>query len=184
MRGLMQDDQLTLTRILERATTFYPRQQIVTRTPVGDHRESYEEFGERVARLANALKDLGVGPADRVGSFGFNTYRHLELYFAVPCMGSVLHTLNIRLHPDQLAWIANHAEDKVIFVDDVLVPVFAKIAPQLRSVEHVVVMGTGDRGDLSNPVDYESLLDGASPSVDWPELDEATASAMFYTGLL
>ena len=84
MRGLMQDDQLTLTRILERATTFYPRQQIVTRTPAGDHRESYEEFGERVARLANALKDLGVGPADRVGSFGFNTYRHLELYFAVP----------------------------------------------------------------------------------------------------
>jgi fatty-acyl-CoA synthase len=181
MRGLMQDDQLTLTRILERATTFYPRQQIVTRTPAGDHRESYEEFGERVARLANALKDLGVGPADRVGSFGFNTYRHLELYFAVPCMGSVLHTLNIRLHPDQLAWIANHAEDKVIFVDDVLVPVFAKIAPQLRSVEHVVVMGPGDRNDLSNPLDYESLLDGASPSVDWPELDEATASAMCYT---
>jgi acyl-CoA synthetase (AMP-forming)/AMP-acid ligase II len=181
MRGLMQDDQLTLTRILERATTFYPRQQIITRTPTGDHRESYEEFGERVARLANALKDLGVGPADRVGSFGFNSYRHLELYFAVPCMGSVLHTLNIRLHPDQLAWIANHAEDKVIFVDDVLVPVFAKIAPQLRSVRQVVVMGPGDRGDLSKPLDYESLLDGASPSIDWPELDEDTASAMCYT---
>ncbi len=181
MRGLMQDDQLTLTRFLERATAFYPRQRIVTRTPTGDHRETYEELGERAARLANALADLGVGPGDRVGSFGFNTYRHLELYFAVPCMGSVLHTLNIRLHPDQVAWIANHAEDRVIFVDDVLVPVFTKIAPHLKGVEHVVVMGPADRGDLVNPVDYEELLDAASPSFLWPDLDENTASAMCYT---
>jgi len=181
MRGLMQDDQLILTRFLERATTFYPRQQIVTRTPAGDYRETYEELGERVARLANALKELGVGPGDRVGSFGFNTYRHLELYFAVPCMGSVLHTLNIRLHPDQVAWIANHAEDKVVFVDDVLVPVFLKIAPRLESVRHIVVMGFGDRGELANPFDYEALLDDASPSFEWPDLDEDTASAMCYT---
>lgn len=181
MRGLMQDDQLILTRFLERAVSFYPRQQIVTRTPAGDHRESYEELGERGGRLANALKDLGVRAGDRVGSFGFNTYRHLELYFAVPCMGSVLHTLNIRLHPDQVAWIANHAEDKVIFVDDVLVPVFAKIAPQLQSAQHVVVMGSGHRGDLSQALDYEELLESASPSFDWPELEEDTASAMCYT---
>jgi fatty-acyl-CoA synthase len=181
MRGLMQDDQLTLTRFLERATTFYPRREIVTRTPAGDHRESYEELGERVARLANALKDLGVGPGDRVGSFGFNTYRHLELYFAVPCMGAVLHTLNIRLHPDQVAWIANHAEDKVVFVDDVLVPVFSKIAPRLESMERVVVMGPGDRGDLVQPLDYEELLEAASLNFDWPDLDEDTASAMCYT---
>jgi fatty-acyl-CoA synthase len=181
MRGLMQDDQLTLTRFLQRAMAFYPRQQIVTRTPEGDHRETYEELGERVARLANALKGLGVGPGDRVGSFGFNTYRHLELYFAVPCMGSVLHTLNIRLHPDQVAWIANHAEDKVIFVDDVLMPVFSKIAPQLKNSQHVVVMGPGDKGDLPNPLDYEALMGDASPSYGWPDLDEDTASAMCYT---
>jgi fatty-acyl-CoA synthase len=181
MRGLMQDDQLTLTRFLERVTAFYPRQQIVTRTPAGDHRETYEELGERVGRLANALKDLGVGPGDRVGSFGFNTYRHLELYFAVPCMGSVLHTLNIRLHPDQVAWIANHAEDKVVFVDDVLVSVFSRIAPHLKGVEHVVVMGPGDRGGLTDPLDYEELTQAASPSFDWPDLDEGTASAMCYT---
>ncbi|MGH2555379.1 MAG: long-chain fatty acid--CoA ligase [Actinomycetota bacterium] len=181
MRGLMQDDQLTLTRFLERAVSFYPRQQIVTRTPAGDHRETYEELGERVARLANALKGLGVGPGDRVGSFGFNTYRHLELYFAVPCMGSVLHTLNIRLHPDQVAWIANHAEDKVIFVDDVLVPVFARIAPQLKGAQHVVVMGPGDKGDLTNALDYEALIGEASPNYGWPDLDEGTASAMCYT---
>jgi fatty-acyl-CoA synthase len=181
MRGLMQDDQLTLIRLLERATTFYPRREIVTRTPAGDHRESYGELGERVARLASALEDLGVGPGDRVGSFGFNTYRHLELYFAVPCMGAVLHTLNIRLHPDQVAWIANHAEDKVIFVDEVLVPVFSKIATQLKSVKRVAVMGRGDRGDLVEPLDYEELLEAASPNFDWPDLDEDTASAMCYT---
>src|SRR6266498_5432750 len=172
MRGLMQDDQLTLTRFLERATAFYPRQRIVTRTPTGDHRETYEELGERAARLANALADLGVGPGDRVGSFGFNTYRHLELYFAVPCMGSVLHTLNIRLHPEQVAWIANHAEDKVVFVDDSLLPVFEKVLPGLKTVERVIVMGSTASEAPADALDYEELLEGASPELDWPELDE------------
>jgi acyl-CoA synthetase (AMP-forming)/AMP-acid ligase II len=181
MRGLMQDDQLTITRILERATTFHPRQQIVTKMAEGMHRETYDEFGDRVGRLANALKELGVGPGDRVGSFGFNTYRHLELYFAVPCMGSVLHTLNIRLHPDQVAWIANHAEDKVVFVDDVLVPVFEKVAPQLKSVERIVVMGDGPRGSLEDALDYETLVSEASPTHDWPDLDEHDACAVCYT---
>jgi acyl-CoA synthetase (AMP-forming)/AMP-acid ligase II len=182
MHGLMQEDQLILTRILERATEFHPRQQIVTMTPTGIHRETYEDLGERTARLANALKTLGVSPGDRVGSFGFNTFRHLELYFAVPCMGSVLHTLNIRLHPDQVAWIANHAEDKVIFVDDLLAPVFAKIAPQLTSVEHIVVMGDGDHSALGdNTLDYETLLGQASPEIEWPELDEREACLLCYT---
>ena len=117
MRGLMQQDQLTITGILRRAVSFLPNQQLVTKTPEGVHRETYEEFGQRVARLANALKGLGVGPSDRVGTFGFNTTRHAELYFAIPCMGSVLHTLNIRLHHDQVAWIANHGGDRVVFVD-------------------------------------------------------------------
>jgi fatty-acyl-CoA synthase len=182
MQGLMQEDQLVLTRILERATTFYPRQQIVTKTPAGIHRETYEDVGQRAARLANALKELGVGPGDRVGSFGFNTFQHFELYFAVPCMGSILHTLNIRLYPDQVAWIANHAEDQVVFVDALLAPVFAKIAPQLTSVEHLVVMGEGDRSALGDQVlDYEELLAEASPEFDWPELDEGEACLLCYT---
>jgi fatty-acyl-CoA synthase len=181
MRGLMQDDQLTLTRILERATTYHPRQQIVTKSHQGILRETYEEMGERAGQLANALTDLGIGPGDRVGSFGFNTARHLELYFAVPCMGSVLHTLNIRLHPDQVAWIANHAEDRVVFVDDVLVPAFAKVAPNLTTVEKIVVMGPGGPGDLTGTLDYEELLEGASPDYDWPDIDEDSASAMCYT---
>src|SRR6266545_3002299 len=138
MRGLMQHDDLVLTTILERATTLFPRSQIVTRVPEGTHRESYEELGERVARLASALNELGIRPGDRIGSFAWNTWRHLELYFGVPCMGAVLHTLNIRLHPEQIAWIANHAEDRVVFVDASLLQVWEQVAPHLKTVETVV----------------------------------------------
>jgi len=181
MQGLMQHDELVLTRILERAATFHPRQQIVTKTATGIERESYEDMVERAARLANALAALGVRAGDRVGSFGFNTSRHLELYFGVPCMGAVLHTLNIRLHPDQMAWIANHAEDKVILVEDVLVPAFERIAPQLTSAEHLIVMGPAGPGGLSGTLDYEALLADSSPEISWPDLEEDQASAMCYT---
>jgi fatty-acyl-CoA synthase len=174
----MQHDPLVLTRFLERAVTYHPRAQIVTRTREGTHRESYEELGDRVARLATALRDLGVGPGDRVGSFAFNGWRHLELYFAVPCMGSVLHTLNIRLNQDQIAWIANHAEDKVICVDAELVPVFEKIQPNLKTVEHVVVMGDAEVPDAQS---YEGLVDAGSPAFGWPDLDEDDACSMAYT---
>ena len=113
MRGLMQHDPLVVNRILERAVTLFPRQEIVTWSKDGVHRETFAAFGGRIGRLASALAALGVLPGDRVASFAFNTFRHQELYFAVPCMGAVLHTLNIRLHADQTAWIANHAEDRV-----------------------------------------------------------------------
>jgi fatty-acyl-CoA synthase len=178
VRGLMQRDELILTRILERARTLYPRSQIVTRTPEGDHQESYEELGERVARLANVLGDLGIRAGDRVGTFAWNTWRHLELYFAIPCSGAVLHTLNIRLHPEQIGWIANHAEDRVVFVDASLLPVWEKVAPHLKTVEKVVVMGgPGPEGSL----DYEEALAAASPEFQWPALDEDDACAMCYT---
>jgi fatty-acyl-CoA synthase len=182
MKGLMQHDPLTVNRIFERGVTLFPRQQIVTKTPDGLHRETYEEFGDRVARLANALSGLGVKPGDRVGSFGFNSFRHQELYFAAPCMGSVLHTLNIRLHPDQVAWITNHARDRVVFVDAPLVPVFAKVAPALTTVERIVVMGDADTSALpGEPLSYEALLADSAPTFDWPEPDEDDAAAMCYT---
>ena len=181
MRGLMQQDPLILTRILERARTLAPRGQIATRTPEGMHRETYADLGERCARLANALRELGVGPGDRVGSFAWNSWRHLELYFAVPCMGSVLHTLNIRLHPEQVAWIANHAEDRVVFVDESLLPVFEKVLPGLKTVERVIVMGSTASEAPADALDYEELLEGASPELDWPELDENDACSMAYT---
>jgi fatty-acyl-CoA synthase len=178
MRGLMQRDQLVLTRFLERAVTYHSRGQIVTRTADGIERLTYEDLGSRTARLANALRDLGIGPGDRVGSFGWNSARHLELYFGVPCMGAVLHTLNIRLRPDQLAWIANHGEDRVICVDASLLPLFEQIRPSLRTVEHVVVMG---QAELDVALDYEEILDAASPEFTWPELDEDDACSMAYT---
>ncbi len=182
MKGLMQHDPLVVNRIFERAVTLFPRGQIVTKTADGLHRESYEEFGERTARLASALSAMGIRDGDRVGSFAFNTWRHQELYFAVPCMGSVLHTLNIRLHPDQVAWITNHAQDRVVFVDATLVPVFAKIAPGLTTVERIVVMGDVDASALPGEVlSYEDLLASASPSFDWPEPAEDDAAAMCYT---
>jgi fatty-acyl-CoA synthase len=183
MRGLMQHDPLILTRILERAVTLSPRGRIATRTPDGIHRETYADAGERSARLANALRGLGVGPGDRVGSFAWNSWRHHELYFGVPCMGSVLHTLNIRLHPDQVAWIANHAEDRVVCVDGSLVQAFGRIRPSLATVEHVIVMGEvpPECEPIEGSLDYESLLADASPEFDWPELDEDDACSTAYT---
>ncbi len=181
MRGQMQHDPLVVNRILERAVTLFPRQEIVTWTREGLHRETFEGFGRRVGRLASALAALGVKAGDRVATFAFNTFRHQELYFAVPCMGAVLHTLNIRLHADQIVWIADHAGDRVLFVDAALLPVLAPLVPRLSTVTHVVAMGDAGRSALPSARDYEELLEGASPEFPWPEPDEDDAAAMCYT---
>jgi fatty-acyl-CoA synthase len=181
MRGLMQHDPLIVNRILERAVTLFPRQEIVTWTKEGPHRESFARFGERVGRLASALAALGVKPGDRVATFAFNTFRHQELYFAVPCMGAVLHTLNIRLHADQIVWIANHAEDRVLFVDAPLLSTVAPLVPQIPSVAHIVVMGPPDRSALPSRREYEELLAEAAPDFAFPEPGENDAAAMCYT---
>src|SRR5881409_1587308 len=112
--------------------------------------------------------------------FCWNTTRHLEAYLAVPCMGAVLHTLNLRLFPEQLAYIANHARDRIIIVDDSLVPLLEKVADQLESVEHYVVIGDGDAGSLSPVIRYEELLAGAG-AFEWPELDDRMACGLCYT---
>src|SRR5213594_2390056 len=114
----MQAHPLTLTNHLKRARAFFPHKQIVSRLKAGIFRYTYRDFTTRVAQLANALKAMGVGEGDRVGTLAWNSYRHLELYYAVPCMGAVLHTLNLRLAADQLEYVINHAEDSVIVVDD------------------------------------------------------------------
>jgi fatty-acyl-CoA synthase len=177
----MQHDPLVVNRILERAVTLFPRQEIVTWTKEGLHRESFAAFAGRVSRLASALAALGVKPGDRVATFAFNTFRHQELYVAVPCMGAVLHTLNIRLHADQIVWIANHAGDRVLFVDAPLLPLLAPLLPRLSTVTHVVVMGEADRSALPASRDYEELLAEAAPDFEWPEPDEDAAAAMCYT---
>lgn len=184
MQGLMMDVQLTIPRILERGQRYFPRKRIVTRKADGYHSYTYEDFGERVERLARALLQMGVGPGDRVATFAWNNHRHLELYFAVPCLGAVLHTVNIRLAGDQIAYIINHAEDRVVFVDDSLLPVLEPVADDLETVERFVVMTDDEDGvdtSLEPAEDYEELLAGAEPGLDWPEIDERAACVMCYT---
>src|SRR5215211_3062104 len=183
MHGLMMDYPLTLTSILERGRRLSPRKEIVTKTAGGMHRYTYVDMYARVGRLANGLQRLGVSADGRVATFAWNTYRHLEIYFAAPCAGRVLHTLNIRLFPDQIVYIANHAEDEVVIVDASLLPAVEKLAPQFKTVKHYVVMADGPipQTSLANAVDYEELLAGESPEYAWPQLDENSALAMCYT---
>jgi fatty-acyl-CoA synthase len=137
LQSLMQDDyQLTLRHVLERMRGVSGDKQVVTLTDDGTRSATYAELGERVDRLCRALESLGIEPGDRVATFMWNSQEHLEVYVGVPCMGAVLHTLNIRLFAEQLTYIANHAEDQVVFVDDSLVPVLEKVAPTFESVRH------------------------------------------------
>jgi fatty-acyl-CoA synthase len=188
LEGLMQDDfPLTLNHIRRRMGSYSPGAQVLTLTPAGTvKRTSFAQVSERVDRLARVLGELGVQQGDRVATFAWNNQCHFELYFAVPCRGAVLHTLNIRLFEDQLAYIVNHAEDKVIFVDESLVPVIEKLAPRFRSVAHYVVMSDGDDrsdfGQLPDALSYEELLERAEPGeFDYPELAERQAAALCYT---
>jgi fatty-acyl-CoA synthase len=183
LEGLMQDDfQLTLAHPLHRMRSVHPSAEVVTLTDSGVTRANYGQVAERVDRLARVLDRLGVGQGERVGTFAWNNQRHLELYMAVPCVGAVLHTLNIRLFAEQLTYIVNHAEDGVIFVDDSLVPILAELAPTFAGVRHYVVMGDGDAGALPNALRYEELLEEAGPgSYDYPELDERQAASLCYT---
>ncbi len=183
MTGLMMDYPLTLTHVLERSAKVYPAKEIASRLSDGSiFRYSYRDFHARVHRLAHALARLGLKEGERVGTLCWNSYRHLELYFAVPCAGLVLHTLNLRLAPDQLAYIINHAEDRVIFVDASLVGILEAIRPELKTVREIVVIpepGEAKTGDL---LDYEALLaDSSGDCFAWPTLDENAAAATCYT---
>lgn len=183
MTGLMMDYPLTLTHILERSAKIYPRREIASRVPDGSmHRYTYGDFHKRVHRLAHGLQSLGAQAGDRIGTLCWNSSRHLELYFAIPCAGSVLHTLNLRLAADQLAYIINHAEDQIIFVDASLLPILQSIRGELKSVRRIVVLN-----DLGGPapadhLDYEALLQAAPDAAyPWPNLEENAAAAMCYT---
>jgi len=180
MTGLMMEYPLTLTHILERSAKLYSGSEIASRVPDGSmHRYTYSDFHQRVHRLAHALKSLGALAGDRIGTLCWNSSRHLELYFAIPCAGLVLHTLNVRLAPEQLAYIINHAEDQIIFVDASLLPVLEPIRGELKSVRCIVVLNESASGDA---LDYETLLAEATDApYPWPALDENAAAAMCYT---
>jgi fatty-acyl-CoA synthase len=182
LEGLVQHDfPLTIQHILGRMRNVYGDSEVVTLTESGTERAKYAEVGERIDRLCRALRSLGVEQGDRVATFAWNSQRHLEVYFAVPCAGAVLHTLNIRLFTDQLVYVANHAEDQIVFVDDCLVPVLEKVADRLETVRHYVIMGDGDAGSLPDPIRYEDLLAEQEPGFEYPELDDSQAAGLCYT---
>ncbi|MDA0565412.1 long-chain fatty acid--CoA ligase [Streptomonospora sp. S1-112] len=186
MRSTMQDVPLSIGDLVRYGTTVHGRARVVTWSgdPATARRSTLAEVGARAARLAHALRGLGVTGDQRVATFQWNNQEHLEAYFAVPAMGAVLHTLNIRLHPDQIAYIADHAEDHVVIVDASLLPLFAPVLPRLRTVRHVVVCG-GDPGALAAEGvavhSYEELIAGQPDTFDWPAVDERDAAAMCYT---
>lgn len=183
MQGLMQDAPLTLPMIFRRGEQLFGDKAIVTARADGQRdRATYAEWADRTRRLGGVLDALGVSEDGRVGTFGWNTARHLELYFAIPCTGRVLHTLNIRLFPDQLTYIVNHAEDEVVFVDRSLLPLFQKVADTFETVRHVVVMDDGAPNEVPDGWhDYEALLAESGEAADFVVEDEGRAAAMCYT---
>ena len=144
MRSTMMDFPLTIRMIFEHGRTVHSRSEVVTWETDGPRRASYATVAARAEKLAAALTRLGIERGDRIGTFCWNTQQHLEAYYAVPCMGAVLHTANLRLFADQLTYTINHAEDRVMIVDDSLVPLLAKVAPDLKTVEQYIVVGDGD----------------------------------------
>ncbi|MDQ2812829.1 MAG: long-chain fatty acid--CoA ligase [Actinomycetota bacterium] len=184
IRSTMQDYPLTIAAIMRHGASVYGASECRTWTGAGTRRSSYLQVAQNAGRLAHALTRLGIGPNDPVATFCWNNTEHLEAYFGVPSMGAVLHTLNIRLPGAQVAQIVNHAADRIIIVDDTLVPLLAKIAGQLSTVEAFIVNGTGGTSALGDGVPvlrYHELLAAEEPGYDWPELDERDAALMCYT---
>ena len=184
MRSTMQEPPLLIRQILRHGQTVHGESEVVTFDGDSFRRASFAEVGERAAQLAHGLASLGVRLEDRVGTFCFNHQEHLEAYLAVPSMGAVLHTLNIRLFPEQLAYVISHAEDKVVICDAGVAPLLARVLPECPSVERVVVVGEGDTSSLAphcELVSYDELISGRPTSYEWPEIDENEAAAMCYT---
>jgi len=191
VRSTMMDVPLTVTSIMRYGTKAFRDKEVLTNTGDGVRRETYGEVARRAARLANALRRLGIDGDQRVATFMWNNAEHLEAYLAVPSMGAVLHTLNIRLSAAQIGYIATHAEDTVVMVDASLVPLFAEVLPQAKTIRHVLITGTPagslppDAAALAAPGvevhGYEDLLAAEPDSFAWPELDERSAASMCYT---
>src|SRR3979411_3263884 len=170
MRSTMQDVPLTTTSMFRRGRELFGSSQLVSFPGDGSRPADFSRVGERAERLAAALRRLGIREGERVGTLCWNNQEHQEAYLAVPSMGAVLHTLNLRLAPEQLAFVINHAEDRTIIVDGSLVPILARVKDQLQTVEEIIVTGTADAGVLGEVLRYEELLGGEQPGFAWPEL--------------
>jgi len=172
MQGLMMDQPLLISGLIRHAARHHADTEIVSKNVDGSiHRYGYAAAHARAQKLANALKRLGVQPGDRVATLAWNGFRHFEIYYAVAGSGAVIHTINPRLFPDQITYIANHAEDKVLFYDTSFAPLIEKVKPQLKSVRQFVAMND----------EYEALLKNESEQFAWPEFDEKTAACLCYT---
>jgi acyl-CoA synthetase (AMP-forming)/AMP-acid ligase II len=187
LESTMQDFPLDIGMILRHGRTVFGDSEVVTFEGDSCRRAPFADISRRVDRLAGALRRLGIEASDRVATFQWNNQEHLEAYLAIPTMGAVLHTLNIRLFPEQLTYVANHAEDRIVLVDDTLVPLLARVAPDLKTVEHYVVVGDGDASALADAVAgadvlrYDELLASEDDEFPWPDVDERSAAAMCYT---
>jgi fatty-acyl-CoA synthase len=186
MQGLMMDMPLLISSILQHAARHHGDVEVVSRRVEGDiHRYTYAQAEQRSRRLADALQRRGVQPGDRVATLAWNGYRHVEIYYAVGGMGSVVHTINPRLHPDQIAWIVNHADDRCFAFDITFLPVIEAIAPKCPGVKAWIAMVDADRhptgSTIPNLLNYETLLAEGSEDWRWPEFDERSAVALCYT---
>ena len=182
MDGLMMDFPLTLVHLFERAGKYFPRREIVSRLPDKTiRRTTYADFYARAQKLANALQRLGVKPGDRVGTMGWNHGRHFEAYFGIPLMGGVLHTLNPRLSTGDLAYIINHANDAVLLVDDVLLPVWERLRSEIRPRQVVVWNHSHGQRVPEGTIDYEELIGPELPNFAIPRIEEDQAAGLCYT---
>jgi fatty-acyl-CoA synthase len=191
MRSTMMDVPLTVTAIMRHGTTAYGDSEVVTLTTTSSRRQSYAATGARVAQLANALRALGVDGDQRVATLMWNNSEHLEAYLAIPSMGAVLHTLNLRLDPQVIGYIADHAGDDVVIADPTLVPLLAQVLPHAPGIRHIIVTSAenetafvppAELAALGRPVhSYEALLAAQPATFDWPDVDERSAAAMCYT---
>lgn len=179
----MQQTPLLMSRILGRGASLDPEVEVVTQQANGIHRQTLQQTWNRANQLAHALSERGVKIGDRIGSFMWNNYRHLELYQGVPSMGAVLHTLNIRLSPNDLEYIINHAGDRIIFIDEDLLPLLEPLVDKITSVELLVICRHGEGGESSfpNQIDYEDFINDRSKVFDWPEIDENSPMGLCYT---
>ena len=185
LQGLMMRMPLLISSLIRHADRHHGDTEIVSRRVEGDiHRCTWRDLHRRSKQIANALVDLGIRDSDRVATLAWNGYRHMELYFAVSGSGSVLHTINPRLHPEQIAWIANHAEDQALFFDLTFLPIIEAIAPMCRTIKHFVAMVDKQKmptGAKTNLLCYEDLANSNSDHFEWPEFDENHASSLCYT---
>jgi fatty-acyl-CoA synthase len=177
----MQDAPLLISDMLLHGASVYATSKVFTVDDDGYRTATFAEVAERAAQLAHGLTEIGIERGDRVGTFLWNNQTHLEAYLGIPSMGAVLHTLNIRLPHEDLVYVINHAADRMIIIDDVLIPLLLPVLDQLETVERIIVAGPGDASALGDHLRYDELLADQPTRFDWPVLDEKDAAAMCYT---